>query len=150
MYAICFTVTAAGATEVYLPGVITMGGNSATTGASSSNTGTGSPAAMSIDDGSPGTNSMRFVGQYYGGTALTTGANTTAGPTFLPGSLGVWGWRQTTASQGSVAIGSSTTTADDRATVGLAIREIPPKGIPFPRKDRQWMADADAFSGVAW
>jgi hypothetical protein len=127
MYAVCYTVTAASATEVYLPGVKTQGGTAANTAASSSGTGTGSPAGIALDDGSPGTNSLRFLAQYYGASTVLTAvsAATTVGPSIDFGLYVIQTYRETSASQGSATIGPTATTADDRAVIGLAVREIP-------------------------
>ena len=67
MTAAAIAFTAGSTCEVHLPGVITQGGSSQNTAASTSGTGTGAYAEQSVTDGSPGTNSMRW-------------APTTAGP----------------------------------------------------------------------
>jgi hypothetical protein len=79
MYAVAFTVQAASACEVYNAGVKTYGGSTANTGASSNGSGTGTLALASVDDGSPGTNSLRFMGRFLGTSAVTAaGAGSSA------------------------------------------------------------------------
>lgn len=130
MYAVCYTVTATRFTEVYNAGVRTAGGSTIQTAASASNTGTGSPVAVTVDDGSPGTNSLRFMGQYYGGSSVTAAATgSTAGPSIDFGLYVIQTYRETTAGQGARSVGTSSTTADDRAFVAVAVRET---GSDFP------------------
>jgi len=142
MYAVCFTVTAAGATEVHLPGVITEGGSAQNTAASTSSGGTQAAGLLSIDDGSPGTNSVRFMGQYYGGSApLAAGTGSTQGPIIDLGSFGCGTYRETTAGQGARDVGSGAGT-DDLATVALAVRETPAVAafLPVTRQMTQLLA----------
>ena len=128
LYAVCYTVTAATATEVYLPGVKTYGGSSSNTGASTSGTGTGTLAETTVDDGSPGTNSLRFMGRYQGTSNVTAaGANSTA-PASAAASIdfGLYvidTFYETTAGQGARNVGGATIT-DDVAAIALAVREL--------------------------
>ena len=124
MYAVAFTVTAATATEVYNPGVKTAGGSTSNTAASSSGTGTGTLALLSIDDGSPGTNSLRFMGRYQGTSNVTAaGAGSTAGPSIDFGLFVIDTFYETTAGQGARNVGGATIT-DDVAAIALAVREL--------------------------
>jgi len=124
MYAVCFTVTAASGTEVYGAGVQTKSASTATaTGASSTGTGTGTLALLSVDDGSPGTNSLRFMGRYQGSAAVTAaGSGSTAGPSIDFTNFCVDTFYETTAGQGARNVGGATIT-DDVAGIALAVRE---------------------------
>jgi hypothetical protein len=132
MYAVCFTVTAASATEVYLAGVQTKSGSTAVaTGASSTGTGTGTLALLSVTDGSPGTNSLRFMGRYQGTSNVTAaGTGSTAGPSIDFGLYVIDTFYETTAGQGARNVGGATIT-DDVAAIALAVREIPPVSGSF-------------------
>jgi len=118
-YAISITVTAGGTTEVYTAGIVLLQEDQAL-------------AEQAVDDGSPGTNSLRFVGLSSGGVAPTAavGANSTLlhdltfGSTYYFGAV-----RETTAGQGSRSVGFTRTGADDTAAVHLAIREIISAGL---------------------
>src|ERR1051325_2948727 len=108
MYAVAITVTAANDT--------------AATGATAQS-GDQAPAQANIDDGSPGTNSLRFAGAYYGGAAIPiAGANSTAlvGIDFGQQTIAVV--RETTAGQGSRPVGFADS-SDDWACILLAIKE---------------------------
>ncbi len=82
---------------------------------------------QSVDDGSLGTNSMRYVGAYTGrNTALTAGANTTALQSIvLAATQASMLGRETTAGQGARSVGYTYATTDDAAAIHLAIRETP-------------------------
>ena len=127
MYAVCYTVTAAGATEVYLAGVQTKAGSTATaTGASSTGTGTGTLALLAVDDGSPGTNSLRFMGRYQGTSSVTAaGSGSLAGPSIDFGLYVIDTFYESAAGQGARNVGGATIT-DDVAAIALAVREKPP------------------------
>ncbi len=96
-------------------------------------TGTGTPvlvqedgtvAEQSVNDGSPGTNSVRYAGFYWGtSTALTAGANSTALQASGFSGSGANLARETTAGQGARSVGFSEATSDDRAGVHLAVKE---------------------------
>lgn len=110
IYAIAITVTAAGDVEV--TGVVLQQENQA-------------PAEASVNDGSPGTNSLRYAGAYCGAaTVPSPGANSTALHDVLVASTrSASAVRETTAGQGARSVGYSAAT-DDWACVALAIREI--------------------------
>ena len=127
-YATCMTQTAASACEVYLAGVKTVAGSgSQQTAASSSGTGTGTYAAMTLDDGSPGTNSIRYLAVHNGGSSVPAAStNVTSNGTSASIDFGQYTfstYRETTPSQGakSLTIG---TISDDLAVIGLAVREL--------------------------
>lgn len=112
MYAVGITVTAAEDTGV--TGIILLQENGAYT-------------EQSVDDGSPGSDSVRFAGGYYGGaTPAPQGANSTQLHTIDFTSFGCSCCRETTAGQGSRLVGFTQATSDDRAGVHLAVREITP------------------------
>ena len=110
MYAIVITVTAGG--DVEATGVVLQQENQA-------------PAEASVDDGSPGTNSLRYAGAYCGlATVPGPGANSTALHDVLVASTRSGSAvRETTAGQGARSVGYSAAT-DDWACVALAIREV--------------------------
>jgi len=125
MYAVCATQTAARATEVYNPGIITYGGSSSNTGASTSGTGTATLTVASPTDASPGSNSVRYAIRYVG--AASPGDVYDGGSTLLNSidftSYGIAFVRETTAGQGARSLGFSTAT-DDTAAIFLAVREL--------------------------
>jgi hypothetical protein len=132
LYAVCHTVTAAGPTEVYLPGVKTQAGSSAAvTAGNSSGTGTATNAGLlSIDDGSPGTNSLRFMGRYQGTSNVTAAGTGSTAPASAVGSIDfglyvIETFYETTAGQGARNVGGANI-SDDLAVIALAVREIPP------------------------
>jgi hypothetical protein len=110
LYAIAVTVTAGADTEV--TGTTLVQENH-------------SPAEVAIDDGSPGTNSVRFGGFYSGDpTGPGAGASSTLLHFLDTASQTCLAVRETTAGQGSRNVGFSTTGgADDGAEVLLAIRQ---------------------------
>jgi hypothetical protein len=112
MWAMAILVTAATDTEV--TGIALVQENAAV-------------AQQSVDDGSPGTNSVRYAGVYYGGaTPAPAGANSTLlGTTNDLVALGHTAVRETTAGQGARLVGCTQATSDDQASVHLAVREIP-------------------------
>jgi hypothetical protein len=113
MYAVAITVTGTINTEV--TGIVLLNDNQAL-------------AQQNVDDGSPGTNSMRFAGVNSGlATHPPAGANSTE-LQFFPSTAGtrsISTVRETTAGQGSRPVGFAAAT-DDVAAVHLAVREIPP------------------------
>ena len=114
-YAACHAVTASTNTEVYTPGIVLLQNN-------------GTFAEQNVDDGSPGTNSLRFAGTQSGNSSqFIPGANSTwdTGATIDYGVRVCVTVRETTAGQGSRPVGFSYGTSDDRAAVHLAVREIP-------------------------
>jgi len=130
-YATCMTQTAASATEVYLAGVKTIAAAGAEqTAASSSNTGVSSSwASMALDDGSPGTNSIRYLAVYSGASSVSAAStNTTTNGTSASIDFGNYVFftlRETTPSQGSKTLTLATAISDDLAAIGLAVRETP-------------------------
>jgi hypothetical protein len=87
----------------------------------------GAYAEQAVDDGSPGTNSLRAACGFYGGAtpqpvgAATTIVSVTNDQTAFGSNCG----RETTAGQGARNVGFTQATSDDRAAVHLAVREIP-------------------------
>lgn len=110
MYAVCVTVTASGDTAV--TGVALEQENQALT-------------EENVDDGSPGTNSLRYAGTFFGGANVpAAGSNSTALHDLDVGAHTAAVVRETTAGQGSRPVGFNTgATSDDVAAVYLAIKE---------------------------
>lgn len=125
MYAVGATVTAASACEVYEAGMVTQGGSSQNTGATTSGTGTAASAAVAVNDGSPGANSQRYAITYMGGNNAPAADTTTSTSLFDIdfGSYTVHFVRETTPGQGSRTVGFANTVNDDRAAIFLAIRQ---------------------------
>lgn len=110
MLAHCVTVTAAADTTTGTPVLLQEDGT---------------VAEQSVDDGSPGTNSVRYAGLYYGTSAvLTAGANSTALQASGFTGSGTNLARETTAGQGLRLVGFSEAVSDDRAGVHLAVKEV--------------------------
>lgn len=114
MYATCHVATADADTEVYTPGIVLQQS-------------VGTLAQQSPDDGSPGTNSIRYAAVTSGlDTVVSNGAASLGGTT---ASIDI-GTRtaktvyETTPGQGSRPVGFSSGTSDDRAAVYLAVREV--------------------------
>jgi hypothetical protein len=114
MYASAATVTAGADTAVPTATIVLLQGD-------------GTLTVQSVDDTSPGVNSLRYAGAYSGLNA-PPGAGT--GSTLLNsidiGNYGSALVRETTAGQGARNVGFSAAT-DDRAVVHLAIRELVPR-----------------------
>jgi len=109
MYASAATVTAATETEV--TGIVLLEGD-------------GTLAEQSVDDGSPGTNSLRYAAVFSGlNAAPTIGANSTGLQVIDIGNQTVRSVRETTAGQGARLVGF-TAASDDRAAVHVAVREL--------------------------
>jgi hypothetical protein len=109
MYASAATVTAAWETEV--TGFVLLQND-------------GTLAQQNVDDGSPGSNSLRYAAIFSGLAAPpAAGANSTALTSIDFGNNGCAMVRETTAGQGSRAVGFTSGTSDDRAAVHLAVRE---------------------------
>jgi hypothetical protein len=110
LYAVCITVTALNDTG--LSPTVLLQENAAV-------------SEQNVDDGSPGTNSLRFAAV---GTGLAAppaaGANSTAVHSIDYGANGVAVVRETTAGQGSRPVGCSSGTSDDLAAVHLAVKEV--------------------------
>ena len=112
MYAVSITVTADVDTEVYTAGIVTLAG-------------VGTLAQQSVDDGSPGSNSVRFAGLFYGEAGVAAvGADSTLVHNFDTGAITGNVVRETTAGQGARNVGWTDADSDDRAAVHLAVREI--------------------------
>lgn len=83
-------------------------------------------SAVNVDDGSPGTNSLRFAGCNWGGPDVPTadGSSTALGGIDF-GARCIGTVQETTAGQGSRPVGFETgATSDDVAAVHLAVREV--------------------------
>jgi hypothetical protein len=130
-YATCMTQTADKACEVYTAGVKTRAASgSEQTAASSSATGTSTTwSSLALDDGSPGTNSLRYMAIYSGAPSVSTAStNTTTNGTSASidfGNYVFFTMRETTPSQGSKTLTITTAISDDLAVIGLAVREVP-------------------------
>jgi hypothetical protein len=119
------SISAAGATQVAQ--TITRVSSTQNTNADTSTTGTGTSGEVAVDDGSPGTNSMRFAAAYSGGaTPPLQGTNSTNLQLLDSTALGSRFVRETSAGQGSRNVGFATGTTDDWALVAVAVREAPP------------------------
>ncbi len=117
MYASAATQIAGANTEIYIPGIILLQEN-------------GTFVEQLIDDGLPGTNSQRYAAAYSGGAnILSAGAASTILNNIDFGVYTVTTAKETTAGQGARNVGFIDATADDRAAVHLAVREIPPPTI---------------------
>ena len=119
------SVSALGACQIAQ--TITRVASTQNTDADTSTTGTGASGEVSVDDGSPGTNSMRFSAAYSGGaTPPLQGTNSTNLQVLDSTALGSRFVRETNAGQGSRSVGFATGTTDDWALVAVAVREAPP------------------------
>jgi hypothetical protein len=113
MYGSAETFTAAGACEPF--GIVVQSED-------------GAIAQVNVDDGSPGTDSMRVACAYTGAAAPpTAGANSTLDTSIDFGAFGVSTLHETTAGQGSRPVGG-VAGSDDRAYVLFAVRETPAAG----------------------
>jgi hypothetical protein len=112
-YAVSISVTAGNDTAVP-PGSIILLQNNQTL------------AEQSVNDGSPGANSLRYAGIWSGLAAGgPTGANSTGLQSIIIGSAaGMQTVRETTAGQGARSVGFTSGTSDDVAAVHLAVSEI--------------------------
>ena len=109
MYASAATVTAATDTEV--TGIVLLQGD-------------GTMAEQSVNDGSPGTDSVRYAAAFSGLNAIpTVGANSTSLQSIDIGNQTARLVRETTAGQGARLVGFTTAT-EDRAAVHVAVREF--------------------------
>lgn len=113
VYGMAITQQASANTEVYTPGIVVLEENQALT-------------EQNVDDGSPGTNSMRYGGVSSGVASPTSinGPNSTTLITIDFGDTIAACCRENSAGQGSRPVGFDLAT-DDTAFVGLAVREIP-------------------------
>lgn len=116
MMAYAVSVTASADTEVYAAGLVLDQED-------------GTLAERSVDDGSPGTDSLRYAALNTGlGTPPSVGANTTSLAADDYGARCSSMARETTAGQGSRSIGWSSGSSDDRAAVYVAIYETAGSG----------------------
>ena len=131
-YAVCVTQTAASATEVYNAGVQTRAASGAQQSAASAS-GTGVASAWQtltgVTDGSPGTNSMRYMFVGSGASSVPT-AGTNVSSLSTPGYIDFGNYvfqsfYETTASQGAKDLSVGVAISDDLAVIGLAVRETP-------------------------
>jgi hypothetical protein len=112
-YAVSISVTA-GTDTVVPPGSIILLQNNQTL------------AEQSVNDGSPGANSLRYAGIWSGLAAgAPTGANSTGLQSIIIGTAaGMQTVRETNAGQGARSVGFTSGTSDDVAAVHLAVSEI--------------------------
>lgn len=134
MYGVCHTVFASADVEIYTPGIVLLQESQTL-------------SEQSVDDGSPGTNSLRFAIVGYGGNAPAAGANSTVGQGINVSAASFRSYYETTAGQGSRPIGASTGTADDVAAIHFAIREI--TGTSVSANDSGVGSDAVASLGAS-
>ena len=111
MYATVATVTAAVGSDTDTTGTVTLSQN-------------GSILEQNVDDGSPGSNSLRYAGAYTGRpNPPGAGTNSTLLQNIDFGSSAIAFVRETTAGQGSRPVGFNQGQNDDRAAVYLAVIE---------------------------
>jgi hypothetical protein len=116
MYAAAATVTAGADTAVPATIVLLQGDGTLT--------------VQSVNDTSPGQNSVRYAGGYSGlGSPPAAGTGSTLLNSIDIGAYGSALVRETTAGQGARNVGFNAAT-DDRAVVHLAIRELVPRNLP--------------------
>jgi hypothetical protein len=114
MYAAAATVTAAANTSVPTQTIVLLQDD-------------GTLTVQSVDDTSPGVNSLRYAGAYSGlNTPPTAGTGSTLLNSIDIGNYGSALAVETTAGQGARNVGFTGAT-DDRAAVHLAIRELVPR-----------------------
>ena len=114
MYAAAVTVTAGAATAVPTATIVLLQGD-------------GTLTVQSVDDTSPGQDSVRYAGGYSGlATPPAAGTGSTLLNSIDVGNYGSALVRETTAGQGARNVGFNAAT-DDRAVVHLAIRELVPR-----------------------
>lgn len=111
VFAICATVDALTDTEVHEPGIVLVEGITTV-------------IQKSVDDGSPGTDSLRFAAGFFGHTSPPgPGADSNQMHGIDMGAFGASGARELVAGQGSRSVGFSSG-SDDNAAVHLAVREV--------------------------
>jgi hypothetical protein len=129
------SISAASACDAFQ--TITRVSSTQNTNADTSTTGTGASGEVTVDDGSPGTNSMRFAAFYTGAaTPIAQGTNSTSLHTLDSTAFGSSFVRETTAGQGARSVGAATGTTDDYAFVAVAVRETPAVS-EVPRRNTQ-------------
>ena len=118
MYASAATVTAGADTAVPTTTIVLLEGD-------------GNLTVQSVDDTSPGQNSVRYAGCYSGiNTPPVAGGGSTLLNSIDIGSYGSALVRETTAGQGARNVGFSSLLTDDRAVIHLAVRELVPRSLP--------------------
>ena len=118
MYAAAATVTAGADTAVPTQTIVLLQGD-------------GTLTVQSVNDTSPGQNSVRYAGSYSGlGSPPPAGTGSTLLNSIDIGAYGSALVRETTAGQGARNVGFNSATTDDRAVVHLAIRELVPRSLP--------------------
>ena len=118
MYAAAATVTAGAVTAVPTQTIVLLQGD-------------GTLTVQSVNDTSPGQNSVRYAGSYSGlGSPPPAGTGSTLLNSIDIGAYGSALVRETTAGQGARNVGFNSATTDDRAVVHLAIRELVPRSLP--------------------
>jgi len=141
MYAVAITVTASVAGKigaVHEAGIILLEEN-------------GTLAEQSVDDGTPGTDSVRYAGIASGlGAPPAAGASSTELQSIDFGVNVARVVRETTAGQGSRSVGFSSGTSDDRAAVHLAVKEVDGVGGPtaVPVSDTTAVSVTEAQSSL--
>lgn len=111
MYAISITITAA-TDRTGITGVVIENTD-------------GTLAEVNVNDGSPGTNSLRYAAINSGLAAIpAVGASSTALLDIDYGNRVVRAVRETTAGQGSRPVGFTSGTTDDRAAIYCAVKEL--------------------------
>jgi hypothetical protein len=112
-YMVALSVTAGGDTEAHACAAVEALAGGAIT-----------PSEQNVDDGSPGTASLRIAALFYGITTGVAGANSTSVQTAATASQMVLVVRETATGQGSRPVGfSNGTAADDLGAIYLAIRQ---------------------------
>lgn len=115
MYASAATVTAGADTAVPTQTIVLLQGD-------------GTLTVQSVNDTSPGQNSVRYAGCYSGlNVPPVAGGGSTLLNNIDIGNYGSALVRETTAGQGARNVGFSSLLTDDRAVVHLAIRELVPR-----------------------
>lgn len=105
-------------------------------------------AEQSVDDGSPGSNSVRFAGINSGLPDVpAAGTNSTVVAGIDLGARVVQVVRETTAGQGARSIGFSSGTSDDVAAVHVAVREVP---TALSQLRYRWRANHQGETGTTW
>jgi len=133
MYAVAYTVTAS--VDTGITGYVDEENNQTLT-------------EVNVDDGSPGTNSIRLAATHWGGSSIpTVGSNSTQGPSIDFGTRTISTVRETTAGQGSRPVGWNTgATSDDVAAVYLAVYELP----AINQSAYRWRMDDGSESTASW
>ncbi len=114
LYATCHAATAAADTEVYTPGIVLQQS-------------VGTLSQQSPDDGSPGTNSMRYGAITSGLDGVVSNGASSTGTTVTSIDIGARTAKsnyETTPGQGARTVGFASGISDDRAAVYLAVREL--------------------------